>query len=614
MSYLFGIVDLEGRCVDSHKLQKLSESFKSADFEEKLAAENFYALGFCWRKDREPNAEIVKLDHIVVIADIRLYNMEDLKKYIDFSTPTEAIAKGYLRWGKLFAQKLNGDFAAVVIDKLKKEVTLFRDHIGSRPLAYHFHQNQLMFASNEFGLAQTGFFPVSLSESTLVNRMFRVNGNYHETSFDEIFKVVPGYCATFRPDHLIFFEYWKIKKIRKNKNLSFDDAVNGLRERIVKATLNRTAPGKIGVHVSGGLDSTGIASILADFTSSDAKLLTGYSWSPEKFEGKRMGEVDEKMLIDRFIADKGIPVKYLNLDKYEYTKDQLLVDFEYQTIEHPIMKMASKDNIPLLFSGWGGDEFISAGHRGIFNYLFFTFKWIKLFLWIRYHGIKAALKRFRVEVLPVLIPFGLLYVFQPFRWSLVKDFKFSFVCRNWKTIFFNRQKNIFGFGSRMNQMISLLRNYHIPSRMDSWALYGELYGIEYRYPLLDKELLEFWFSIPEKFTCPVKASRLLFREALKGILTEELRLRDNKGEALRISYTFENMRHGFKYFEEKLNSLSESERPSIFKHARFSRKLTIPLRTIRDEIRLESDLLYYLKYAELTNTYVKSQNEFTNAS
>jgi len=37
-----------------------------------------------------------------------------------------------------------------------------------------------------------------------------------------------------------------------------------LRQLMLAATLNRMEPGKTGAHVSGGIDSIGIASIVAD--------------------------------------------------------------------------------------------------------------------------------------------------------------------------------------------------------------------------------------------------------------------------------------------------------------------------------------------------------------
>jgi hypothetical protein len=45
----------------------------------------------------------------------------------------------------------------------------------------------------------------------------------------------------------------------------------------------------------------------------------------------------------------------------------------------------------------------------------------------------------------------------------------------------------------------------------------------YKYPLLDKAVLEFWFSLPIEYTYRNKPFRFLYREAMKGILTEKVR-------------------------------------------------------------------------------------------
>ena len=67
--------------------------------------------------------------------------------------------------------------------------------------------------------------------------------------------------------------------------------------------------------------------------------------------------------------------------------------------------------------------------------------------------------------------------------------------------------------------------------------------------MLDKQVLEFWFSLPVEFTYKDFNSRLLYRETMKGILTEKIRIRKDKGEALRIAYTQKNDQDGEEYLK-----------------------------------------------------------------
>ena len=51
-------------------------------------------------------------------------------------------------------------------------------------------------------------------------------------------------------------------------------------------------------------------------------------------------------------------------------------------------------------------------------------------------------------------------------------------------------------------------------RLEGWAARGAHYGLEYRYPLLDRRLLEFALGLPpEQFKRPA-AARWLMRHAL----------------------------------------------------------------------------------------------------
>jgi len=78
---------------------------------------------------------------------------------------------------------------------------------------------------------------------------------------------------------------------------------------------------------------------------------------------------------------------------------------------------------------------------------------------------------------------------------------------------------------------------------------AEKYGIDYKYPLLDKDLLEFWLSLPIKYTYPLTQFRSLFRDAMKGILEEDVRMRKDKGDDLRITFTQQLMLNGTDYIK-----------------------------------------------------------------
>lgn len=603
MSFIYGIINLDGSAANQYDVNILAKAVKWEGFNELNETDENYALGYCHHREREPKAGIFKNNDVIILADIQIYDAPELSKSFTFESPEEGFAKAYLHWGLQCANHINGDFAVVVIDRKKNEVHLFRDHIGARPLTYWFNDNQLIFASHEFGLVKSQLTATSILEEKLIDQLFHSSGDYSQTVFKNVYKVVPGFCVSFLPNQKQLTKYWKPEEISQDKTLSFDDTVTQLRELIVKATLNRMESDKTGVHVSGGIDSTGIASILADHTDDKTQLI-GYSWTPEEFQGKFDG-IDEKEFIEAFSSEKGIQVKYIKLDKDESVKDSLLPEFEQMYIEHPTMKMAGADGVKTLFSGWGGDEFVSLSTRGTYNHLFFSFKWLTLGQLILKRGIKSSIWQFRIEVLPSLIPFGLLHTYQPKDWSVLRCLKTAFIWKHWKQIFFNRKKNIFGYGNRTQFMLNLLENYHIPNRMDSWATHAERYGFEYRYPLLDKELLEFWFRIPIEYTYRDMVPRILYREAMKGILTEKIRIRKDKGEGQRIAFTLQNRKDGENYIKQLFMAIKEGEHISFFRPEILQKEINkTPEKRLINEIRRQNKSILYLRYVELVKKYL----------
>ena len=69
-------------------------------------------------------------------------------------------------------------------------------------------------------------------------------------------------------------------------------------------------------------------------------------------------------------------------------------------------------------------------------------------------------------------------------------------------------------------MSELLALGHLNNRMESWAASGAERGIVYRYPLLDKRVIEFAYSLPAYSFHHLGFPRFLYRKAADRILPE----------------------------------------------------------------------------------------------
>lgn len=529
MGFIFGIINVDKTPVKEKDVYTLGNAVKWDGFAEKIVMGDTYGVGYCWNTSRNPKAGIFQNENLTVVCDARIYNQEELlAQGINCANPETMFANAYQKWGERCADRFNGDFSVVIIDHQQRKVVLFRDHIGVRPLCYAMSGQKLIFASHEFGIGKSRLIPNKFSEKYFLKDVSSFfNKDYRLTFFRAIRKVIPGSVLSVTSTSIQVDMYWR-PRIKKNKKLALTSTVEQLREHLIKATIRRMEPGIIGTHLSGGLDSSGVAAILADNIHNKNRLIA-YSWSPDKGDIE-IGGTNEKDMIDDFVERKKINVRYSSATESVSASSFFSEpEFERMNIELPTMKVAQKDNISVLFSGWGGDEFVSLSLRGAINHIVLRFKLPDLYRWIKYFGVKSTLYRVWNEVMPLMLP-SFLCDKRIKQAKLVRFFSAFFIVRHIGSFFFNYKKCIYGWGNRTGFMLRLLRNYHLTERMDSWALYGERYGIEYKYPLLDKELLEFWFTVPVKYTYQTMVPRYLSREAMKGILPEMIRTRSNKHE------------------------------------------------------------------------------------
>jgi asparagine synthase (glutamine-hydrolysing) len=80
---------------------------------------------------------------------------------------------------------------------------------------------------------------------------------------------------------------------------------------------------------------------------------------------------------------------------------------------------------------------------------------------------------------------------------------------------------------------------HLQQRMEAWAAHGAADGVDYRYPLLDRRLLEFCFGLPPDAFAPTDPPRPLLRAAMAGLLPDPVRLAHIKAEPTRVARSVE---------------------------------------------------------------------------
>jgi len=173
------------------------------------------------------------------------------------TSDTEFILHGFAEWGLDVLSKLRGKFALAILDRRIKKLYLIRDRMGIKPLVYFHRPGEIAFGSTvravlpylapeERGLSTAGI------DAYLAHRYVPAPN----TVFTGVHRLRAGHYAEFDlvAGALEVRSYWSP---RADPTLEY---VQTLSEAV---TLRTVSDRPVGLFLSGGIDSTVVASILA---------------------------------------------------------------------------------------------------------------------------------------------------------------------------------------------------------------------------------------------------------------------------------------------------------------------------------------------------------------
>ena len=300
-----------------------------------------------------------------IVFNGEIYNFQEIKQTLASDYPfqttsdTEVLLAAYARYGRSLTRHLRGMYAFAIHDRETKQITLFRDEVGIKPL-YYAHLGELFcFASEAKGvihlLATQGITP-TLNETAW--DLFWAFGYIPSplTLGKEILKLERGHGACFdlTTKHLEIFEATK----REEEDLRLSTAT--LTQLIEQSVLDHLiADRPVGLFFSGGTDSSLIAAVLHKH---GINLKTFSLLMPGN-------DVDEHYI--RAIREHlGLQGELLSFGKNEL---QSALDLIQSRIDEPtgdssifpttyLSQVASKD-VKVVLSGEGGDELFLGYHR-----------------------------------------------------------------------------------------------------------------------------------------------------------------------------------------------------------------------------------------------------------
>ena len=198
---------------------------------------------------------------------------------------TEVILRAYLEWGEACVERLHGMFAFAIWNR--ESLFLARDRLGIKPLYYNEDQGRFRFASTPQALLAAGGVDTGL-DAVALHHLFTLHAVVPapRTLFNGIRKLAPGTTLTVNSrGELQHRRYWSLQAQRPAQPRTEAEWTEAIHESLRQAVKKRIeiADVKVGVLLSGGLDSSLLVALLAEQGVPDLMTFSvGFEDQPEE--------------------------------------------------------------------------------------------------------------------------------------------------------------------------------------------------------------------------------------------------------------------------------------------------------------------------------------------
>lgn len=204
----------------------------------------------------------------IIVYNGELYNYPELKHTLSDAYPfvtcsdTEVILAAFIVWGESCVQKFNGMFSFLIFDTLKETAFAARDPVGVKPFLYYHVNNTFIFASELKALLKVLNGHPEIDTYMLAEYVIApyLSGGGHMSIFKDIRYLESGTLMHVDCRGIYLKKYytfnWKPSLLSENKLVQL---MSHEMENSVRMSLRADVP--IGIFLSGGLDSSLIASI-----------------------------------------------------------------------------------------------------------------------------------------------------------------------------------------------------------------------------------------------------------------------------------------------------------------------------------------------------------------
>lgn len=285
------------------------------------------------------------------------------------ASDTEVLLHAYMEWGAASLRRLNGMWAFVIVDRVRQVLFGARDRFGIKPLFRHRTATGLTLLASEIkAIRSSGLYDWAPDLRSCAD--FLADGRLDHTrrSFvADIESVAPAHSFTLDAQgRYIETPYWSADDYPEGEISGPADAFARLFEDAMALHMRSDVP--VGVHLSGGLDSSSIACAAARIRAAAGaqEPLVTFSFMDAEF--------DESTYIRDTVAQTGARHHVLRTDALTTWRDlpaMLHAQDEpvhslTPVISYQLMRMTADHGIRVVLNGQGADETL-AGYGSYFR-------------------------------------------------------------------------------------------------------------------------------------------------------------------------------------------------------------------------------------------------------
>ena len=566
MSAIFGLLALNEEPIDASTLQRFGASLAHRGRgEPTLWVSAAVGLGCChFPTTPEAVGGTVPYVHaasgVVVTGDVRLDNRDELIARLGSpeanpkNPPDEwLLAEAYLRWGEACPEHLLGDFAFAAWDPRHRRLFAARDHFGIKPFYYVVDGHRFAFATEPRALLDVPGVSREIDYTSLAVTLAEIFDNSDRTVYRDIRSLRNAEAMTVTKDGPRIRRYYEPDPERR-VSLSSDEAyAEALREILFRAVRRRLrSAGPVGCMLSGGLDSSAATCVAAQISAAQSLP------KPEAFSlvYPDRPECDESRYIEAVVRRFDLPWHPVPVNDRRTLADITRLVDRLQTPHVPlgafangsVCQQAAACGMTVLLDGHGGDETVSLGFehlRELFDdrrILALSYEYLRLAPtdpemngWrgllrvLTNMGLAGRVKRRFVRIAtrcrgrsPDPVP-GVSWPF--IDESLVREAGLE-------------AKNAAMKAAQVEAREKKRWHHYVITHTAQQRGFENLHRLggggtlELRYPLWDKDLVEFCLALPGRQKLRHGFTRAVLRRAVRGIVPEEVTRRRDKTDFL----------------------------------------------------------------------------------